>query len=185
MRIETELSLFDYVVMVEDIVEDFFDDENKYCPHIGELNAMRLFYNKCVKTSEFDEKYGHDITQAADMVEIVANEEFVNAFNRAINYDFECDPVRCDFGAAYRNAKDIVDTRKSTIGNATDTIGMMIKKISESISSAINEETVNTLSQIGKDMLEGKVTADALISAYRKNIKEDTGRVQVEAEAKK
>ena len=178
MKIENKLSLFEYAAMVEEIAEEFFDDENKYCPHIGELNAMRLFYNVCVKESKFDEKYGHNVMNADDMVEIVADQEFVDAFNSNIDHDFRSGIIRCDFASAYRNARDIVNTRKSSIGNATDTIGMIIKKISDSISSAINEETVGALTQIGQDMLGGKVTADAIVDAYRKNIREDSEKVQ-------
>lgn len=178
MKIENKLSLFEYAAMVEEIAEGFFDDENNYCPHIGEINAMRLFYDVCVKESKFDEKYDHNIINADDMVEIVADKEFIDVFNRNIDYEFRGSPVCCDFGSAYRNARDIVNTRKSSIGNATDTIGMIIKKISDSISSAINEETVGTLTQIGQDMLGGKVTADAIVDAYRKNIREDSEKVQ-------
>ena len=177
MKVNPNLSLYDYIVMVEDIAEEFFDENNTYCPHIGELNAMRLFYNKCVEESKFDEKYGHNIVNAEDMIEIVADKEFIDVFNRNIDYEFRGSPACCDFCSAYRNARDIVNTRKSSIGNATDTISLMIKKITDSISSVINEDTVNTLSQIGKDMLGGKVTAEAIVAAYKGNIKEDSAKV--------
>lgn len=177
MKVNPNLSLYDYIVMVEDIAEEFFDENNTYCPHIGELNAMRLFYNKCVEESKFDEKYGHNIVNAEDMIEIIADKEFIDVFNRNIDYEFRGSLACCDFCSAYRNARDIVNTKKSSIGNATDTISLMIKKITDSISSVINEDTVNALSQIGKDMLGGKVTAEAIVDAYKGNIKEDSAKV--------
>lgn len=178
MKVNTKLDLFDYVIMVEDIVEEFFDENNNYCPHIGELNAMRLFYNRCVAESNFDEKYGHDVVDAKDMAEIVDDKEFIREFNLAIGIGADYGTISCDFGSAYRNALDIVEKKTSSIGNATDTLSLILKKISDSISSAFNEDVTNTISQIGKDMLDGKVTADAIVDAYKKNVALDSEKAK-------
>ncbi|MCD7891640.1 MAG: hypothetical protein LUG26_07845 [Ruminococcus sp.] len=92
MTVNTKLSLFDYLAMVENIASEFIDEKSGvYQPHIGQLNAMRLFYNFCVTESKFDDKYEHNIVDAEDMEEIVADEEFIEAFNNAIRPDVYLD----------------------------------------------------------------------------------------------
>ena len=80
--VNTELSMIDYLVMVNDMVLEYFNEDGEYQPHIGMLNVMRLFYNHCVIESKFDTP--HDIIDAMDMEIIVEDDDFLNAFNDAI-----------------------------------------------------------------------------------------------------
>ena len=52
--VKTELNVIDYVSMVNAIVSEYFDEDGTYTPHIGKMNAMRLFYNNCVTDSKYD-----------------------------------------------------------------------------------------------------------------------------------
>lgn len=171
-EVNTKLALFDYLAMVKEIAYEFINDEDgTYQPQIGKLNAMRLFYNHCVIKSRFDEKYGHDVIDADSMEEIVADDGFIEAFNKAI----ECDgTIRYDFANAYRNAIEIVNVKKTSFGSAVNIVGSMINKIFESVSPLLTEENINIVSQIAKDMSEGKVSAEAIVDAYANRLAESS-----------
>lgn len=83
MTVKTELGIIGYVSMVDEIVLEYFNADGEYQPHIGMLNAMRLFYNECVKESKFDEQLAHDNIDAMEMEALVADQEFIEAYNRA------------------------------------------------------------------------------------------------------
>lgn len=171
-EVNTKLALFDYLAMVKEIAYEFINDEDgTYQPQIGKLNAMRLFYNHCVIKSRFDEKYGHDVIDADSMEEIVADDGFIEAFNKAI----ECDrTIRYDFANAYRDAMEIVNVKKTSFGSAVNIVGSMINKIFESVSPLLTEENINIVSQIAKDMSEGKVSAEAIVDAYANRLAESS-----------
>lgn len=163
-EVNTKLALFDYLAMVREIAYEFFNDEDgTYQPQIGKLNAMRLFYNYCVTKSVFDEKYKHDVTDADSMAEIVENEGFIEAFNDAINCD---DTIQYDFGNAYRDAIEIVNAKKTSIGNAVNSISATINKLIKNTAPLVTEENINVVSQIAKDMAKGKTSAEAIVNAY-------------------
>lgn len=90
MAIKTKLNYLTYAALVESIKEGFFDEDYNYVPHIGKLQAMAQFYNLC---------YGrdialkpHNIKKVEDMIEIADDNEFIEAFNAAI----ECNGVGFD-----------------------------------------------------------------------------------------
>ncbi|MCD7810268.1 MAG: hypothetical protein LUG91_00185 [Ruminococcus sp.] len=170
MTVNTKLSLFDYLAMVENIASEFIDEKSGvYQPHIGQLNAMRLFYNFCVTESKFDDKYEHNIIDAEDMEEIVADEEFIEAFNNAIRPDVYLD-ICYDFACAYADAMEIVNVKKTSLGNVINAIGNMINSVFENISSVFTEDNIGTISQIAEDMSKGKVSAEAIVDAYAKKM---------------
>ena len=167
-EINTKLSLCDYLAMVNEIVLEFFNEDGVYQPHIGKINAMRLFYNDCVKKSPYDEKYDHDIVDIMDMIDIVADEGFIRAYNEALAADIY---TSLDFGNAYRDAMEIVDVKKSSFGNAVETVGSMINRIVTTISSVLTGENIEKVSKIAKEISDGKINADAIVNAYVKHAK--------------
>lgn len=177
-EVNTKLALFDYLAMVRDIASEFINDEDgTYQPQIGKLNAMRLFYNSCVTKSRFDKKYGHDVIDASDMEEIVTDNEFMKAFNEAIIGD---GTIQYDFANAYKDAIEIVDVKKTSFGSAVNIIGSMINKIFDSVSPLLTEENIKVVSQIAKDMSDGKISAEAIVDAYADKLagaENDTNKV--------
>lgn len=164
LKVNTKLALFDYLAMVRDIASEFINDEDgTYQPQIGKLNAIRLFYNNCVTKSKFDKKYGHDVIDASDMEEIVADDKFMKAYNKAIIGD---GATQYDFANAYKDAIEIVNVKKTSFGSAVNIIGSMINKIFEGVSPLLTEENIEIVSQIAKDMSNGKVSAEAIVDAY-------------------
>lgn len=165
-EVNTKLGMIEYLAMVDIIVSEYFQDGN-YQPHYGNLNAMRLFYNNCVMKSKFDEQFGHDISDASDMIEIVNDSEFIDAYNSAIldnsRYDF-------NFGSAYRDAMEIVNVKKTSFGNAVDIVGSMLEKLAAKLTDVLNEENIRRVNQIAQDVVDGKLNADAIVDAYATNL---------------
>lgn len=166
-KINTRLALFDYLTMVNEIALEFFNEDGVYQPHIGKINAMRLFYNNCVEKSPYDEKYGHNIVDAIDMVDIVADVDFIYEYNEAITAD-NC--IMLDFGNAYKDAMDIINAKKSSFGNAVEIVGSMINRIAETASSVLTDDNIEKVSKIAKEISEGKISAETIADAYGKYI---------------
>lgn len=165
MVVNTELNMIDYIVLVNEMVLEHFNDEGEYQPHIGMLNVMRLFYNSCVVESKFDNP--HDITDAMDMEIIVEDDDFLNAFNDALVGNVP--GVRFDFANAYKDAMDIVETRKQSVGHIAGSIKKAISSILDTINPLLTDEHINKVTEIAKDVAGGKLSAEAIVDAYGKS----------------
>lgn len=161
MVIKNELNVVDYVSMVNGIVSEFFDDEGEYVPHIGRINAMRLFYNKCVLDSKFD--LPHNFNDALQIDILVEDEEFIKAFNDAVKGD---GMVRLDFANAYADAIEIVKTRKGTLGNAVNYIKKVLTNTISSITSELGEDGLEKLKELSDNFAGSNIDADAIVKAF-------------------
>lgn len=169
-KINEKLPLYTYLVIVNEIVSDFFDSEGNYQPHIGKLNAMRLFYNYCVESCHLDDKFSHDIVNADDMAEIIKDDIFIREYNYAIDNGGLQD---YSFASAYREAMEIVNVKKTSFGSAVTIIGNMISKIFSEIAPVLENADIETLAQIGKDMKSGVLSPKAIVNALSKSQKDD------------
>ena len=122
--IRNNFEIVEYVEIVNAIVAEFFNDEGDYTPHIGKLNAMRVFYNDCVKESKFD--LSHDISEALELTPLVEDDEFIQEYNKALKGD---GTVRLDFANAYADAMQIVNTRKDSINGGVDRLKFALEEI--------------------------------------------------------
>ena len=150
--IDTKLSMIDFLQVVNDIALEFFGIDGTYQPQIGFLNTMRVFYNVCVEESKFEKK---DIIDALDMESIVADEDFIKAFNAAIKPTQE---RKLDFSNAYMQAMDIVSTKKTSLNNFIDIIHNMLNEFSDSIGKELGEDNLKKIINIAE-----KVNMDSVI----------------------
>lgn len=165
MIVNTKLKMIDYFVIVNEIALEFFDEEGEYQPQIGMFNAMRLFYNNCVIQSKFD--IPHNITDAMDMEPLINDEEFIMAFNNAIVSDYS--KINIDFANAYKNALDIVETKKKSFERIIDSAKNIITSILDIINPILSDEHIDKVSEIAQDISNGKISAEAVIDAYGKS----------------
>lgn len=172
MVIKKNLSVIDYVTLVNGIANDFFDSETgEYTPHIGRLNAMRLFYNECVTESKFD--LPHDFEDALQMDVLVEDEEFIKEFNAAVVGD---GVVRLDFANAYADAMEAVNAKKNSFGNAVNIIKRIIEKFSESISSVVTDESLEKLAKIAEGVNANNLNLDSFVKAYSNYLEENPNK---------
>lgn len=158
---KTDMDIVKYVTVVEGIVADYFDDDDNYTPHIGRLNAMRIFYNEFVTKSKFDESHPHDITDALDLEDIVSDYGFIVAFNNAISPTDE----KLDFANAYADAMEIVEYRKYALTSAVDKVKRSINEIADKFSGLTSDDTIAAVSKIASAMQDGNISVDALAAA--------------------
>lgn len=165
MIVDTELTLVEYVVMVNDMALEYFNEDGEYQPHIGILNVMRLFYNHCVIESKFDNS--HEIIDAMEMETMVEDDEFIAAFNDAIVGSVP--GIRMDFANAYKDAMDIVEDKKHSVGRAVDSVKKALVSISDVINPILTDEHINMVSEIAKNIGNGNINAEAIIEAFGKS----------------
>lgn len=163
MVIDTKLDLVDYLAMVNILSSEYFDENGEYQPQYGRLNAMRQFYNYCVKSSKFEDEIPHDIFDALDMRPLVADEDFVKAFETAVSPKSE---MAFDFANAYRDALDIVETRKNSFDRVIFSVRHALETIMDKINPLLTEDNIEKVSAIAKDIGNGKLSAQALVDAY-------------------
>lgn len=172
MVIKSNLNVIDYVSLVNGIISEFFDSETgEYTPHIGRLNAMRLFYNDCVIESKFD--LPHDFKDALKMDVLVEDEEFINEFNKAVKGD---GTIRLDFANAYADALEAVNAKKNSFGNAVNIIRKALEKVSESISSVVTDESLEKLTKISDSVNLGNLSIDSFVKAYSNYLEESPSK---------
>lgn len=160
VEVKTTLSIIDYVTIVDAIVTEFFNEDGEYTPHIGKLNAMRLFYNECITDNRFE--LPHDITDALQMEVLVENDEFITAFDKAIK--FEQNSV-FSFANAYKDALSIVEVKKTSINQVASTVKSIFVKIVDSIVPMFTEENIQRLEQISNEIASGKISNQSIIDA--------------------
>lgn len=165
LNVNTKLALFDYMALVQEIAYGFIDYETgTYQPHIGNLNAMKLFYNRCVIESKFDEKYPHNVTNVDAMAEIISDDDFMEAFNKAIKHDGET--VGYDFANAYKDALDIVNVKKTSFGLILNVVNTLLEGLKEKVMPLLTEENTKSIHKIAEEISGGKTSAEAVVNAY-------------------
>lgn len=162
MVVDTNLGIVDFIQVVNDIALEYFNVDGAYQPHIGMLNAMRIFYNICVKESQFDEEYGHDIFDALDMENIVKDKDFINEFTNATVPVCE----KLDFANAYIKALDIVENKKTSLNGAIEMIRNMIFEFMDSVDGIFKDENLEKITDIAEKISNGKINADTIVEAY-------------------
>lgn len=124
MRIDANLSISEYMDVVSEIVDGFFDDDGNYVPHIGNIAAMEAFFNHCVKEHKYELPAESDeVPYPIDIV--FADEEFIAAFNDAVDDTYR---TAINFGNAYRDALKIVDDKKGSLGRAVVMISSFVER---------------------------------------------------------
>lgn len=165
MIVNTELELFEYLQIVNDIALEFFNVDGNYQPHIGTLNAMRIFYNSCVKESKYDEQYGHDIFDSTELEKIIKDKEFISAFNNAIKKE----SVGFDFANAYSQAIDIVESKKASFDGIIDKINKAVLNLFDSFHNMINEDDINKIVNIANKISANEINSATIVDAYAKS----------------
>lgn len=166
MTIDTKLQLGDYLLIVDAIASNYFSDSGDYQPQVGILNAMRLFYNYCVTSSEHDEDIPHDFADASKLAPLVEDSEFMAEFNKAIAAP---EQVAFDFANAYKDAIDIVTTKKTSLDYTLDKLQIICNELITQVGSLVSEIDVEQLNSLAEKIQSGDLNANAIVDAYGKS----------------
>lgn len=111
MKINYFFNMKEYIELVEEIADGFFNEDGEYTPHIGRLLTYEVFFNHCVLEHEYKlSEDGNDDLLKFDAV--FHDEQFIDAYNHAFTTDSQMN--RLSFASAYHDAMAIVEDRKSS-----------------------------------------------------------------------
>lgn len=185
MKFNNKLKLPQYIKLVDEIVEGYFEQTTgEYVPHIGEIHMAYLYFKNCVIAEESDEVTPENIDAGGD-VDFVKLEAVLNdsIFVRAIENNVFClsDPFcvsdeYLSFGNAYHNAIKIIKARVENGGLAVQRIINGITNVAEMLSGTLTEENVQVFAKAVEDIQNGKLSAESIVNAYAKSdrFKENT-----------
>lgn len=140
MIVDTNLDIIEYSTCVEDIATKYFNDKGEYEPHIGILHAMCVFYNLCVKESKFHDTLGDTIYDVINIREVAKDPEFIREFNGAI---LKTNFFSLNFNNAYKQALDIVETKKNPLDKVINYITAFGTEFFNSMNSYLDTLEVN------------------------------------------
>ena len=165
--VDTKLSMTDYISLVNAIALEYFDENGNYHPYIGELNAMRLFWNNCIKESKLDnEDRSHHLASIVDIEDIVIDEEFITAYNEAIT---NCSRAEMTFGYAYNSAMEMVNYRKSSFVGIVEALQKLMTGFIDKLGSVSTDKNIETLNKIAKELANG-TDINTIIMQYGKEL---------------
>lgn len=162
-KIKKNLDIVAYGAVVREIAEKFFDSDGNYAPHIGKANAMVVFYNYFVIESKYNDMSPDEFT--TDL--FFSDEEFLIEYNKAID---DCAEICFNFGNAYKDAIDIVNTKKSSIGRAVEMFEKSIVNLAAKISPIFSNENIDKIAKISDDVAKGDLSAESIVKAIGNKI---------------
>ena len=159
MTINTKLNFVEYESIVDSIAYGYFDFNGEYTPGVGYANVIRLFYDICVTDSKFDSTLPHDFTEITLVDTLESDDEFMEAFENALKVDAH----RFDFGNAYRDALDIVRSRRDSLG---ENLKRIISLIANMLRETMTPDNIDITKKIAEDISSGKIDFSKIMAAY-------------------
>ena len=164
MEIKKKLELAEYITLVESMAKEFFDTDNNYTPHWGELNAIRVFYNQCVK--EDIAGLSHDIEDASLISILLENDDFRHAFERCKDDYLQYGRSSyLTFGNAYATAKDIVNVKTHSFNYAVESLKIVANNFLKGIIDSLSPENIDKIEKIANQISNGELSAEAISEA--------------------
>lgn len=180
MKYNNKLNLIDYLQVVNEIAQEFFDANTyEYTPQVGELYAVCSYFNHCVELEETDTIKKHPIEDMMDMQELYEDDDFMEHFWNEID-DFDCVKTSLTFGHAYSQALDIVNYKKSDANSFAIAISSGMDAILTSFRESFSDDEIKKFTEIAQQVVEGKLSNEAIVDAYEKSdrFKENTKQIE-------
>ena len=156
MKFNNKLKLPQYIKLVDEIVEGYFEQTTgEYVPHIGEIHMAYLYFKNCVIAEEGDEVTPENIDTDGD-VDFVKLEAVLN------------DPT-------------FITARVENGGLAVQRIINGITNVAEMLSGTLTEENVQVFAKAVEDIQNGKLSAESIANAYANSdrFKENTEETKI------
>lgn len=167
LTVDKKLEFFDYILAIRSMADGYFNATNgSYEPYFGELNVIRMFYNLCVKKSKYNKKYPNGINDYKNVTVLVKDKEFMNAYKEALNTDTDDDYF--SFSKAYHMAMDMVETKKTSFGQAASTMSDMVQIIIDKLGNLLSDENMEYIKNISAEIAKGSFNPDDIVNAYVK-----------------
>lgn len=161
-----QFDVLEYTTLVNQLVDGFFDENGEYTPHIGDMNAMLLFYNVCVVDKDVVTESGLPIDDFDNLDEVNAlfsDDDFIGCYNEAIAYT---GTILYDFGNALKTALEIVNYRVNSVSRALLAIYNQFSETLNKINTLMSPENIQLLSEFAKNVSNSNFNAQAVEDAF-------------------
>lgn len=164
MKFKNKFNINEYIQVVNEIADGFFDIETgEYYPHMGEIQAMCIFYNHCAELERTDPINVHPITMLEDMQVLLNIEEFVKRYNRMTT---EKGRFKLDFTNAYNAAMEIVRHRNNDATAITIAIEKGVRNALKALGEMFSVDDVKSFMGIASQIADNGDIGEAIVKAY-------------------
>lgn len=180
MKYNNKLNLVDYLQVVTEMANEFFDVEHyEYTPQIGEIYAVCTYFNHCVELEDTDTIKQHPINDIMEMQQLFDDEDFMEHFNNEID-GYTSVQANLTFGRAYQMAMDIVENKKSDANAFATAISAGMDTILKSFRESFSDDDIKKFTDIAQQVVSGKLSNEAIVDAYGNSdrFKENTEEIQ-------
>lgn len=182
MKFNNKLNLVEYLQVVNEIANEFFDENTyEYTPQIGEMFAICAYFNHCVELEETDDIKTHPIVDIMDMEQLYDNDEFMKHYYEEI---WDENNYKLTFGNAYDKAMDIVEYKKNDANAFATAISSGMGAILKSFRDSFSDEEIKKFTEIAEQVTNGKLSGEAIVEAYgnSERFKEKTEELKASSE---
>lgn len=158
MKINTRLTMSQFMKITQEIFEGYFDLDGNYSPAMGDLLSLNIFYDTCI--SEY-ELHADNNDLEAKLNELISNNEIMTEYEKAYYKN-----IMFDFGHALSNALDMVEKK---LNHPTSKIDEFLDKligIAGVLETKFNGIDVNKITDALKSLDLKNLDANAIVDAY-------------------
>lgn len=157
MKINTALTMSQFMKITQEIFEGYFDLDGNYSPAMGDLLTLNIFYDTCI--SEYELQADPNDLEAK-LNELISNEEIMLGYQHAMYSD------SFDFGHARLNASGMVENK---LNHPTSKIDEFIDKlidIAGTFESKFSGIDATKITDALKSLDLNNLNAQAIVDAY-------------------
>ena len=157
MKINTRLTMSQFMKITQEIFEGYFDLDGNYSPAMGDLLTLNIFYDTCVSEYELQ---ADPNDMEAKLNELISSEEIMNEYDKSNIY------ANFYFGHAVSNAKEMIQNK---LDHPTSKIDEFIDKlidIAGTFESKFSGIDATKITDALKSLDLNNLNAQAIVDAY-------------------
>lgn len=178
MKFNSKLSITDYVGVVEELASNYFNiATGEATPHIGNIYSVYVYFKYCVESEEGDtvtqdtiniiDEEGNPSIDLNELQKLFDDEKFMARYQKDIDVYCRSEEVfRLDFAHAFVDANEYAKNKANSAHAVSAAISNSIAGIMKAFRESFSDETINGLTELAKDIKDGKLSEEAIVEAY-------------------
>ena len=178
MKFNSKLSIADYVGVVEELASNYFNSvTGEATPHIGNIYSVYVYFKYCVESEDGDtvtqdtinivDEEGNPSIDLNELQKLFDDEKFMARYQKDIDVYCRSEEVfRLDFAHAFADANEYAQNKANSAHAVSAAISNSIAGIMKAFRESFSDETINGLTELAKDIKDGKLSEEAIVEAY-------------------
>ena len=178
MKFNSKLNITDYVGVVEELASNYFNSATgEATPHIGNIYSVYVYFKYCVESEEGDtvtqdtiniiDEEGNTSIDLNELQKLFDDEKFMARYQKDIDVYCRSEEVfRLDFAHAFVDANEYAQNKANSAHAVSAAISNSIAGIMKAFRESFSDETINSLTELAKDIKDGKLSEEAIVKAY-------------------